>query len=184
MIKFWLAALFSLLVGAAHAQGVAPVNVGVPDGADITQGAKADAVCGTATGTCTLVQIMKYIAAAVTQPVGPAITPIISAANASGAVVKASAGTLYGYCVHTAATAGWVMVFNSTTVPADGAVTNGTASGNLSDVLEVAANTSACKSYTPGPGNAFSVGISIAFSSTAPTTKTASATVIIEARAQ
>lgn len=32
------------------------------DGADVTQGAKADSVCGTATGTCTVVAILKYIA--------------------------------------------------------------------------------------------------------------------------
>lgn len=35
--------------------------VTIADGADVTLGAKADAACGTATGTCTLIALTKYL---------------------------------------------------------------------------------------------------------------------------
>lgn len=35
--------------------------VTVADGADVTQGAKADSVCGTSTGTCTIAALIKYL---------------------------------------------------------------------------------------------------------------------------
>ncbi len=40
--------------------------VTIADGADVTQGAKADATCGTATGTCSEIALLKYLNAAVT----------------------------------------------------------------------------------------------------------------------
>jgi hypothetical protein len=55
------------------------------------------------------------------------ITPVVTPALASGLVAKANLGTLYGLEISADATlsgADWyVMVHNSTTVPADGAVT-------------------------------------------------------------
>lgn len=46
------------------------------DGWDLTQGAKADSVCGTATGTCSVVALLKYLNASVSAAV-PAGTAII-----------------------------------------------------------------------------------------------------------
>jgi hypothetical protein len=42
--------------------------VTVADGADVTLGAKADSVCGTATGTCTLEALIKYLNTQVSSP--------------------------------------------------------------------------------------------------------------------
>lgn len=43
--------------------------VTIADGADVTQGAKADSVCGTATGTCSVSALLKYIANAVSSQI-------------------------------------------------------------------------------------------------------------------
>src|SRR6201996_4972609 len=50
-------------------------------------------------------------------------TPVATAAAASSLVVKSSAGNLYSWRVTSGASAGFVMVFNATSAPADGAVT-------------------------------------------------------------
>ncbi len=52
----WIFA-FLLLSFPAIAQQTVRVN----DGGDVTQGAKADSVCGTSTGTCSVIAILKYI---------------------------------------------------------------------------------------------------------------------------
>lgn len=99
------------------------------------------------------------------------IAPVVSTALETGHVIKASAGNLYGLNVSTTTVAGFVLIFNSTTVPAAGAVTP-------------------IKSYQVPAGNTLVVGfdpplycatgISIAFSSaTTPFTKTDSATAFI-----
>lgn len=97
------------------------------------------------------------------------ITPIVSGAVESNHVLKASAGNFYGACITTGATAGFMMVFNATSAPADGAVTP-------TEWLQIAANATACLSYGSGPPNAYATGITLVFSSTGPFTKTASAT--------
>ena len=93
--------------------------------------------------------------------VGPAQTPVVSTQAESGHVLKGSAGQLYSVYV-TATASGLVMVFNSATVPADGAVTpiecvplltNTNGVGNVSI------------SYLPGPPAFYSSGISVAYSS-------------------
>lgn len=107
---------------------------------------------------------------------GNAITPVVSSAVENGHVLKASAGNFYRLAVTTGATAGYVMVFNSTTVPADGAVT---------PLLcrAVAANSSIEIDHTGMPQR-YSTGISAAFSSTGCFTKTASATAMFEGDVQ
>lgn len=65
-----------------------PFQTGAPaaayaDGWDATQGAKADAVCGTATGTCSIAALIKYLntvataAVPVTDQVGGAVTALV-----------------------------------------------------------------------------------------------------------
>ncbi len=102
-----------------------------------------------------------------------AIPTVQSTAVESGHVLKASAGNLYGVVV-TSTVNGVVMVFNSATVPGDGAVTPiycirlTPDSGGLG---------TASISFLPGPPALFSTGISVAMSTgTNCANKAASAT--------
>ena len=103
----------------------------------------------------------------------PATGTLPNASTAvSGAVVgKASAGALYGVNVTAGATAGFVMVFNATSAPADGAVTP-------SRCIPLAANTGIELNYRSIPVY-FGTGITVVFSSTGCFTKTTSATAFI-----
>lgn len=104
------------------------------------------------------------------------INNMVSTAVESGRVVKAGAGNLYGIAATSGASAGYLMVFNATSVPADGAVTP-----HLCRVI--AANSSITVDYGP-IATRYSVGISAAFSTTGCFTKTASATAMFEVRYQ
>ena len=112
--------------------------------------------------------------------VGPALTPVVSSAAEGGHVLKAGPGQLYSVYV-TATASGLLMVFNSATVPGDGAVTPIecvplTVSGGIG-VASV--------NYLPGPPAFYSNGISVAYSSgTNCFSKTASATAFIHGLAQ
>lgn len=101
-----------------------------------------------------------------------AITPAVSAAAEGSKVFKASAGNLYRVNVTTGAVAGYLMVFNATSAPADGAVT---------PLLcrPVAANSSVEVDHTQIPDR-YSTGITAVFSSTGCFTKTVSATAMFE----
>lgn len=101
---------------------------------------------------------------------GAAITPVVTSAVASGLVLKASAGNLYGLNVVNGTNAGYVMVFNATSVPADGAVTP-------LKVYQLPANGAMNLSFDPPIR--FGTGISVAFSTTGAFTKTADATAFI-----
>lgn len=107
-----------------------------------------------------------------------ASNPSTSVANVAGAAVsslilKASIGHLISaYATCTAQC--WLMIFNSATVPGDGAVTSGTASGNLQECIPIASGGIGSLNYAPGPYEFFSVGITAVISSTACSTKTAS----------
>lgn len=104
-----------------------------------------------------------------TDSAGAAIVPVVSSALSTGQVLKASAGNLYGYNV-VATVAGYLMIFNSTTVPADGAVTP-------VYCLPLAAGAGVDRSFDIP--RRFSAGITLVFSSTGPYTKTASATAFL-----
>lgn len=111
------------------------------------------------------------------------IVPSIAGSAASSQIIKASPGNLYGvYATCTAAC--WLMVFNATTAPADGATTAGTASGNLQDCVSIPSGTTGSISYGAGPAEVFSVGITAVISSTACATKTAAATGFIHGSAR
>lgn len=99
------------------------------------------------------------------------ITPVVSASLESGHILKASAGNLYSVTATVNNNAnGQIMVFNSTTVPADGAVT---------PIECINVNAGGTVSINPGmngPPEQFSTGISVAFSSAGSCfSKTASA---------
>ena len=95
------------------------------------------------------------------------LTPVVSGAAEGSKVLKASAGNLYAYQVTTGASAGYVMLFNATSSPADGAVTP-------VKCVSVAANSTVGASMEPP--EYFSTGITAVFSTTGCYTKTVSAT--------
>lgn len=102
---------------------------------------------------------------------GSALTAVPSTAVETGHVIKASAGNLYGFEVTSGASAGFIMVFNSTTVPADGAVTP-------VKCYVIAANATVAVQFSPTPLR-LSTGVTLVFSTTGCFTKTASATAFI-----
>ncbi len=98
------------------------------------------------------------------------VTPVVSSAAESGHVLKGSAGALYSIDCTLGAVSGYLMVFNATSAPADGAVTPIKCWPVASD------GTSGSFQRTFTPPIACSVGITVVFSTTGPFTKTASAT--------
>ena len=95
--------------------------------------------------------------------------PVLSTSVvASSLVLKASAGNLYSLQA-SATAAGFIMVFNATTAPADGTV-------SPAICYPVAANGAVTLSFPPAY---FSTGITAVYSSTGCFTKTASATAFI-----
>jgi len=102
-----------------------------------------------------------------------AIQTIQSTATESGHILKGSAGNFYGVVV-TSTVNGLVMIFNSATVPGDGAVTpiyclRLTPDSGGSGTVSI--------SFLPGPPALFTTGISVAMSTgTNCASKTASAT--------
>lgn len=92
--------------------------------------------------------------------------PVVSGSAGDSLVLKASAGTLCGvYVTNATATPGFLMVFNSTTEPADGAVTPFAC-------VPVPANGIGSVSFGTGFGSSYSTGITASISSTGCFTKT------------
>lgn len=94
-------------------------------------------------------------------------TPIVSAAAEGSHILKASPGALLSLYVTNPGAAGYLMVFNSTTVPADGAVTP-------IHCVQVAAASYQYLNFAPQPPEWYSTGISAAVSTTGCFTKTVS----------
>ena len=103
------------------------------------------------------------------------ITPIVSASAEGSHVLKGSPGNLYSLYVTTGATSGYVMTFNATTAPADGAVTP-------IECVPVFATSTLGLTFGSGPPDVYSTGITAVFSSTGCFTKTVSATAFFKAR--
>lgn len=101
---------------------------------------------------------------------GSAPSSAQTTAVASSLTAKTSAGNCYGFNVLSGASAGYFMLFNSTSAPADGAVTP-------FKVYKMAADTSLGIHWDVP--RRFSTGITGVFSTTGPFTKTASATAFI-----
>lgn len=121
-----------------------------------------------------------YTATAPSSSANYAIVPIVSSTVESGHVLKASAGNLYSIYVNSTVT-GLLMVFNSTTVPADGAVTP----IECVSTTQIGNNFIASINYSPGPASSYSTGISVAYSTgTNCFNKTASATAFFHGTVQ
>lgn len=97
------------------------------------------------------------------------ISPVVSSSVESSHVFKASAGNLYSAYVTVGATAGFLLIFDATSAPVDGAVAP-------TQCVVAPANQTVSLSFNPGPPEVYSTGITAVFSSTGCFTKTASAT--------
>jgi hypothetical protein len=87
------------------------------------------------------------------------ITPVVSATAESSHVLKAGAGNAYSaYANNFTSTAGWLVLINATSTPADGAITP------LACAL-LSPNGVASINYAPGPPGVFSTGITAVVSS-------------------
>ncbi len=133
--------------------------VTIADGADVTQGAKADATCGTATGTCSEIALLKYLNAAVvdTTPVAVTISSgstavtqgtspwvVSGTVTASGTVAATQSGTWTVQPGNTANTTPWLV----TTVPSS------SSSIGITPVVSAAAESSHV--LKAGAGNVYS----------------------------
>ena len=103
---------------------------------------------------------------------GGSLTTVTCGSAVSSCVLKSSPGNFYGTYAN-CTSACWVMVFNAVALPSNGATTAGAASGNLVECFEVAAGESKSLTYLPF-ARFFSVGVTVAISSTACASLTAS----------
>ena len=103
------------------------------------------------------------------------LASVVSGAAESSHVFKASAGNLYDAYVTIGSTAGFLMIFNLASAPADGAVTP-------QDCLQVPASTTQSLFTAGTPPEVFTTGITAVFSTTGCFTKTASATAFFHGR--
>ena len=122
--------------------------------------------------------LLAALSAAPARAQGVPLVPIVAGPASSGVVLSPIPAELVSaYAVCTAAC--WLMIFNSATIPANGATTPGNAAGNLVSCIPIGAGLLASVNYAPGPTERFTSGISVAISSTACTTLTLSATAFI-----
>jgi hypothetical protein len=109
---------------------------------------------------------------------GAALTKSATQSAASNAVVKSGAGNLYGLTVTIGATAGWVMVFDATALPSNGAT-------GASMIWCYPVNSDGTKGGIDkdfGSPIPFTTGLTLGFSSTACNSLTASATAFFYGR--
>jgi hypothetical protein len=140
-------------------EGIAPGSVTITNGATV----------GLATGVNLVGSVASAPPAAYNAANG--LAPVFTSVTAGGLVLKASPALLYGLNITASTSSGFLMIFNSTTVPADGTVTP-------VRCLPVNAGAGLELSWRDMPLT-LTVGASVAFSSTGCFTKTASATAFI-----
>lgn len=115
----------------------------------------------------------------VTVPPNAPATPVVSSAAEGSHVLKPSPGALLAlYVTSPAGAAGYILLFNSTTVPADGAVTP------IECIPITAGPAIAWVNFAPQPPEWYSVGISTAYSTTGCFTKTVSSGAFFHALVQ
>ncbi len=101
------------------------------------------------------------------------ITPIVGGSAISSLVLKNTPGNLYSaYAVCTSAC--WLMVFNATSAPSNGATTAGNAASDLVECVPIGAGSIGGVNYGLGPPAVYSTGITAVISSTACSTLTLS----------
>lgn len=151
----------------------------IADGADVTQGALADAIVAAgATGSLSakLRRLTNDIGLLIpTTTAAAGIVPVATSALATSKVIKASAGNLYSFNGSSTTVAGFFLIHNTTSAPAAGAVTPVRVFPvGLNQAVEV----------TFDPPLQLATGISITFTSAAtPFTQTDSATAFISGSA-
>lgn len=116
-----------------------------------------------------------YVVGTPTPAAANAIAPAVTGGVAGSLVLKASAGNLYSWRVTSGASAGYVLVFNATSAPADGAV-------KPADCVAVAANSTV--DHVATIPERYSTGITLVFSTTGCFVKTLSATAYIRGTVQ
>lgn len=161
--------------GALNAVGN-PVFVAPGTGATFVLGTSA-AIAGKFGIDQTTAVTTNGVVIAPTAAAAAGITPVVSAAAEGSHVLKSGAGNLYSLYVSTGAAAGYLMTFNATSAPADGAVTP-------VECIAVPANSTASAFNGSGPPDAYSTGITAVFSTTGCFTKTVSATAFFKGRVQ
>lgn len=102
---------------------------------------------------------------------GTAIAPVVAGAGVSSSVLKASAGNLSSVYASCSAQC-WLMVFNATSAPSNGATTSGIAASNMQECVPIAAG--GVGSINRNSPEIFSTGITAVISSTACATLTLS----------
>lgn len=128
-------------------------------------------LCLPVTSTASGVAVQSCFDVSTTNPlpvtVAPGITSIVSAIAEATHVLKASPGNLYSvYATNLTATAGFLVVTNTTSAPVDGAIAP-------LDWCILPANGSCSVSYGPGPPDTYGVGITATLTSAVtPLTKT------------
>jgi hypothetical protein len=106
-----------------------------------------------------------------------ALTAVSSAVPESSHVLKAASGNLYGFSVIAGASAGYVLVLDTATVPADGPVAP-------KKCYPLPATGVLAASWQPGPPVAFVNGITVVFSSSGCFSKTAQTAAFISGEVQ
>lgn len=156
-------------VSTANPLPVTPIGgSGAPATVNITQVAGAT-VPAVGTGVLPVTPAPTAIAAA-------GITPVVSASAEGSHVLQNSANhNLYDLYVTTGSTSGYLMVFNATSAPGDGAVTP-------VDCIAAPANATTSLFTNGAPPEVFATGITVVFSSTGCFTKTVSATAFFHGR--
>ena len=117
------------------------------------------------------------IVPAPTSSAASGIAPVVSASAEASHVLKNAPGNLYDAYVTTGTTPGYLMTFNATTAPSNGAVTP-------IDCVYAQANTTTALFSAGAPPSVFSTGIVVEFSTTGCFTATSSATAFFHGRVQ
>jgi len=112
-----------------------------------------------------------------TSSVATPLAAIASTALEASHVLKASAGSLSTLSVTTSSAAGYLLLFNATTAPADGAVTPAACFGSIPAGVTFSL-------AWPSASLSFSTGITAVFSTTGCLTKTSSATAYFSGQVQ
>lgn len=102
------------------------------------------------------------------------IPPVVCGSAVSSCVLKNASGFLYGVYANCTA-ACWLMVFNATSAPSNGATTAGIAAGNMVECIPIGAGSVGGVNYGSGPPASYSTGITATISSTACSTLTLNA---------
>lgn len=174
------AALVTLLLGTATARavnwpsasGTTAVGVVLEDGAGAKLGVAANPLSTTGGGTTSA---PSYINVNPSNAAAAGITPAVSPSAESNRAFCSAACNVWSLYVTTGAAAGFLMTFNATSAPADGAVTP-------VECVQVAASSSVALSFASGPPDRYATGMTAVYSTTGCFNKTASATAFFKAR--